>query len=353
MPPMDAKIEALLCERCRPIMAAALEYETAQATARAKRDALNARIAAHDPTAKRVGSAARRAIGIEYDANPLDAPLPTRADAIATARQSIGLASGKGRPGSPRASGPDNPGWKNIPEAEIMRTIRGEVSPRALADKLKVGTGVIHSRVNLMIGPPDCPERWRHGVGFFRQGKPAIDLLRQVKGLRLPASQPPPPPSSGPKRKLPLKMGGPKPKRLKVGGRGNAAPVIADADLQRLIDKRTSSNALARKYKCGMSTVYKQLKLYQQHQHQPRQGTLPAVTAGKITDDELDDIVAGNLSVPLVAHRHRVSTAAVAARVQQYRAENGKIDRVLANVNPAAVVAHAGANGTQSDSTEA
>lgn len=169
-------------------------------------------------------------------------------------------------------------------------------------------------------------------MGFTRNGKPAIELLRQVKGLRLPASQPPPAVTK--RKQQPVGKGTGRP----VGkGTGRRAAEIPEADLQRLVDKRTTGVALARKHKCGMSTIYKQLATYRQRS-QP--ATMPA-QADKVTDDELDDIVAGNLSVAAVAARHLLSAAAVAQRVQRYRTENLTVDRMLGNVKPEAVVAHA------------
>lgn len=140
---MDAKIEALLCERCRPIMAAALEYETAQALAKAKRDALNARIAAHDPAAKRIGKGAARKAGADYEDVPLDAPLPTRADAIATARQRIGLAWRENAKGKAHGrAGAGNAQYKHqVTEAELMRCIRGEVAASAVGQATQGGRG--------------------------------------------------------------------------------------------------------------------------------------------------------------------------------------------------------------------
>lgn len=314
-------------------MAAALEYETAQALAKAKRDALNARIAAHDPAAKRIGKGAARKASADYEDVPLDAPLTTRADAIATARQRIGLAWRERAKGKDPRAGAGNAQYKHqVTEAELMRCIRGEVRPAQLAKQLKVDAATIYGRIKAIIGPAGKGDsHWKPGVGFTRNGKPAIELLRQVKGLRLPASQPPPAVT--------------KRKQQPVGkGTGRRAAEIPEADLQRLVDKRTTGVALARKHKCGMSTIYKQLAVYRQRS----QGKQPAATmtaqADKVTDDELDDIVAGNLSVAAVAARHLLSAAAVAQRVQRYRTENLTVDRMLGNVKPEAVVAHAATN---------
>lgn len=236
--PMDAQIEHLLCETCGPIVAAALEVERTQLAAKLARDKL-------------------RSLGINTTGG-MDAeegPVDTRAS---TAPKSKGKHNAAKMAAVDPFKGRRSSRWRDIPLAQVLLNIRGDVSPNELCDKLGIATSVLRSRVRDVIGTPDSGKRWQKGIGYIVKGKSAWDHERRTlrvdktKGLATAALNG----SSTKASEAPRKLA------TKAAGRRTTKPGPSDEELQAYAAGKLTVTNLARKYKCTPSKIYRAINYY-------------------------------------------------------------------------------------------
>ena len=249
---MDSQIERLLCEHCRPIVAAALDVERSQLALRLARDKL-------------------RALGLDRaaDAEP-DDPAPDMGAAVTAAKKRMGIQPVVTK-GAPAGQGDLFKGrrtskWRDVAVEHVLRNIRGEISPGDLCDELEIAGSVLSRRVRDIIGNADAGKRWLQGVGYIVKGKPAWDHERGVlrvdktKGAAMAAmaavrsskASVNAPDKNARKANAPTRM----------GRKPNPGPT--DDELRALMNKAITGAKLGRKYKCGKSKIYRDLARFKE-----------------------------------------------------------------------------------------
>jgi hypothetical protein len=238
---MDAQIEQLLCKRCGPVVTAALDFQRKQLAAKLARDKLVA-------------------LGInlpgDTDSIDLDEVLVERSieahrsskskDKHQTAKLAVVVDPFQGR---------RNSRWRDVPIAQVISNIRGDVSPHELCGKLKVTPSVLRSRVQDIIGKPDSNKRWQKGIGYIVKGKAAWDheqgklRIDKTKGQAMAALGDA---KASPTHKL----------VSAVEGRKTLKPGPSDSELGAYIAGTINVAKLAKKYKCGHSKIYRAIDYY-------------------------------------------------------------------------------------------
>lgn len=296
-----------LCDHCRPQVAALIEYERAHVAARQARDKLMSVSGIDEP---------RR--GRRPNSTSADDDLDERQSAIHATKQRLGIQRANPAPETMTV----NPRWmKDVAIDEIMRVIRGEISPGDLCKELRVSSGVVRSRVSGLIGPPAGPERWRKGVGYLRFGKPAWDPEHQ----RIVVKPPPPRERKPSQPRGPYEKRGPKmslpTSALKQLAAGTLAPTVAS---KRFNMKRSTVYYLMNKYKAEMAdSGSSEPKPEPKADPKPEpKADPPAKThvreRGRISPLDHERLLAKTRSVAQVAHKYSISETKVRAQYAEY-----------------------------------
>lgn len=125
---------------------------------------------------------------------------------------------------------------------DLLRVIRGDFKPAAYVKLHGVSEATVYTRINKLIGKakPADPQ-WKQGIGFKRNGKRAIEVLKKKAGSKWVE------PSvlrDAPAEPETRKTGRPNPKNP----RERPTPTISDADLQAVVNKHVTASFIARKY---------------------------------------------------------------------------------------------------------
>ena len=237
---MDPQLDDLLCEQWRPIVAAALEVERTQLAAKLARDKLRALSSTTLVTISQPGIDIVKA---KPKTKPKTKPEVTKSPSTVTTTATLDPFKGT-----------RNSTWKDVPVAQVLKNIRGDIAPHELCAKLNIATSVLRRRVQDIIGAPDEGRRWQKGIGYFVKGKPAWDHDRDVlrvdktKGVAMAALEA-------------SKVKGKAQAQLQATGR-IPIPGPTDAEVHAYLEGKLNVAKLMRRYKCGKGKIYRTIESY-------------------------------------------------------------------------------------------
>lgn len=268
---MDDRIADLLCEHCKPLFAAALKLDRAEAQRKQAREELKALTQ---------GRGSKTADDDDDELSLADAMARTRRQLGARPDEPAGTTSAvtQRRRSPPLHSKEETARVFASAHDDFVRVIRGDFKPSALAQHLGIASsGSMYFQLDKLIGAPRKPGdgHWEPGEGFRRGGKLAIDIMRKRagknwreppkrsvptcpkfgSGVSAPPQQQPPPANVNAH-----KLGRKKPGRR--GPNDPPMPTISIEDLQAMSNKQRTLTEIKKKYGISFGSVTRQLEAF-------------------------------------------------------------------------------------------
>lgn len=331
---MDDKIAELLCDRCRPLLAAAFKLERAELQRKQARDELKAL------TQGKLAEA-------EDDE-------PDMHHAMLQSKAKMGGANahkGFTHQGTPRKRAESKltrdevKRRLDVAHDDLLRVIRGDFQLTTLMKHLGVPPSSGYYRIEKMIGTHrEGDPNWVQGIGYKRHGKRAYDVLKKKAGKAwkepstraLPTSPllggaaPEPEPEEPPMFNKPGRPGPNDPPK----------PTISVADLQALSNGKTTQAALCKQYRVSTNYVASQLRMFKQ-----RYGVLVEESGDaaqseaeaaeeepepRITDTDLFRLRNRRVAVNVIADRYGLEDDEVRKQLSEWIAAKAVVHAVAA-----------------------
>ena len=269
---MDDQIAKLLCDKCRPLLEAALRYERAELERKKARQDLRAL------TQGRVSGGGGSASD-DDDVDMVTALATTKQKLSGSAAPPLGV-NARGKPRVRAASRLDTAEVQRrlstaTAQQDLLRVIRGDFGLVALGKHLAVPVSSIYYKIEKLIGKHRTGDPyWTLNYGYRRNSKRAYDVLRKAAGkswkepsIRTAPSgegfaaaddvgaddEPAAPPRTG------KPAGKPAGKPGRPGPNDPPKPTISHGDLQALSNKQTTMYRLHKKYGVTAHYIKRQL----------------------------------------------------------------------------------------------
>jgi len=327
---MDDRIAELLCDKCRPLLAAALKLERAELQRKQARDELKAltqgKIATADDDAPDMVAAMQLSKGKMSGRTAAPAAVVDDDDKGLTRHGVPRLRA------APKLDRHETKRRINNAHDDILRVIRGDFPLATLTRHLSIAPASLYFRVEQMIGAHrhGVDPHWQAGYGYKRHGKRAYDVLKKKAGKawKEPSQRTAP---SGPA--FPERSGATvsaEPRRKPGRPRSDAAPrpTITTPDLQALSNGEVHRFAISKKYKIGYTTVNRQLEAFRARfgADVPEDGTSAQADApvaeedpaARITDTDLMRLRLKRIAVSVIADRYALTDDEVRAQLSEW-----------------------------------
>lgn len=334
---MDDKIAELLCDRCRPLLAAAFKLERAELQRKQARDELKAL------TQGKLAEA-------EDDE-------PDMHHAMLQSKAKMGGANahkGFTHQGTPRKRAESKLTREEVKRRldvandDLLRVIRGDFQLTTLMKHLGVPPSSGYYRIEKMIGTHGKGDpSWVQGIGYKRHGKRAYDVLKKKAGKAwkepstraLPAS----PLLGGAAAAAESDAAEERPAYSKPGRPGPndpPKPTISVTDLQALSNGKVTQSSLCEQYKVSFNYVSRQLRAFKERYGVDVDDSGDAAQSAsaaeeedpepRITDTDLFRLRNKRVAVNIIADRYGLEDDEVRKQLAEWIAAKAVVHSVAA-----------------------